>query len=64
MASHGFNHSHTEVVEGVVCAVEMCRYWLLHLPMLDVIAVSVEADVEGVLCLSHILLLAPPALNV
>lgn len=63
MAPHGFNHSHAEVVKGVVCAVKMCCYWLLHPPMQDVAAVSVEADVEGVLCLPHVLLLALPALN-
>ena len=39
-------------------AVEMASYWFLCPLMCDVVAMSIEADVEGVLCLPNILLLA------
>ena len=43
--------------------VEVGCYWFLSTCVLDVTMVTIEADVEGVLCLSHILLLASPSLN-
>ena len=43
--------------------VEVGCYWFLSIRVLDVTMVAIEADVEGVLCLSHILLLASPSPN-
>ena len=44
-------------------AVEMASYWFLCLPVCDAVAMSVEADVEGFLCLSNVLLSALPAFD-
>ena len=44
-------------------AVEMASYWFLCPLVRDVIAMSIEADVEGVLCLSNVLLAALPAID-
>ena len=44
-------------------AVEMASYWFLCPPVCDVVAMTVEADVEGFLCLSNILLTALPAFD-
>ena len=62
-ASHDFKDCDHEIVQGVACAVEMACYWFLCPPMSDVIVMSVEADVEGVHCLSNILLTALPAFD-
>ena len=44
-------------------AVEMASYWFLCPPVCDVVAMSVEADVDGVLCFSNVLLSALPAFD-
>ena len=41
----------------------MASYWFLCPLVRDVVAMSIEADVEGVLCLSNILLSALPAID-
>ena len=41
----------------------MASYWFLCPPVCDVILMSVEADVEGVLCISNALLFALPAFD-
>ena len=43
--------------------VEMASNWFLCPLVCDVVAMSIEADVEGVLCLSNVLLSAFPALD-
>ena len=50
-----------EVVQGVARSVEVGCYWLICAFMFDITSMSIEADVEGVQRLSHILLLASPA---
>ena len=52
--SHDFNDCNPEIVQGM--AVEMASYWFLCSPVCDIVAMSVEANVEGILCLSNILL--------
>ena len=44
-------------------AVEMASYWFLCLLVCDVVAMSIEADVEGVLCFPNVLLAVLPAIN-
>ena len=61
-ASHLLYGHDGKVTQGVSQDVEVGRYWLLSSLVLDVTAVSIEADLEGVLCFSRILLLASPAL--
>ena len=41
----------------------MASYWFLCPPVCDVVSMSVEADVEGVLCLPNVLLSALPAFD-
>ena len=43
--------------------VEVGSYWFLCSILFDVTAVSVEVDMEGILCFSHVLLLASSAFN-
>ena len=62
-ASHDFKDYNPEFVQGVAWAVEMASYWSLCLPVFDVIAMYVEADVEGVLCLPNVLFTALPAFD-
>ena len=62
-ASHNFKDCNPEIVQGVARAVEMASYWFLCPPVFDVIAMSIEADVEGVLCLPNVLLMALPAFD-
>ena len=38
-------------------------HWFLRPPVHDIIAVSIQADVQWVLHLSHVLLMALPAIN-
>ena len=44
-------------------AVEMTSYWFLCPPVCDVVAMSVEADVEGFFFVANVLLLALPAFD-
>ena len=44
-------------------AVEVASYWFLCPLVRDVVAMSIEADVEGVLCLPNVLLSALPAID-
>ena len=62
-ASHLLYGLDGKVTQGESQAVEVGRYWLLSSLVLDVTAVSIEADMEGVLCFSYMLLLASPALD-
>ena len=48
---------------GVSRGVEMGSHWFLELLVANVAAVSIEADMERVLCLPHILQFAFPALD-
>ena len=57
-ASHLFYDQDGEITEGMTRDVEVGIYWFLCSIILDVTAVSIEADVERILCFSHILLLA------
>ena len=56
----GFTASHLlyghvgKVTQGVSWDVEVGCYWLLSSLVLDVTAVSIEVDIEGVLRFSHI----------
>ena len=59
-ASHLLYGHDGKVTQGVSRDVEVGCYWLLSSLVL---AVSIEADMEGVLCFSHVLLLASPALD-
>ena len=57
-ASHLFYDQDGEITQGMPWDVEVGIYWFLCSIILDVTAVSIEADVERILCFSHILLLA------
>ena len=59
-ASHDFKDCNPEIVQGVARAVQMASCWFLCPPVFDVIAMSNEADVEGVLCLPSVLIMALP----
>ena len=63
MTPHAFNCLNAEVTERVASACEMSSYWFLGPPVQDVVAVSIQADVERVLRLAHILFVALPAFN-
>ena len=52
-----------ETVQGVAWAVKMVSYWFLCPPVCNVVSMSIEADVEGVLCFSNVLLSALPAFD-
>ena len=57
MAPHAFNCLDAEVTERVASAGKMSSYRFLGLPVQDVISMSIQdSDVEGVLCLGHIIL--------
>ena len=60
---HPLDHHDREVIYGVSWGVEMGSQWFLKLLVANVTAVSIEADMERVLCLSHILQFAFPALD-
>ena len=62
-ALHLLNHHDGEVVCRVARGVEVGCYWFLEPLVADVTAMSIEADVEGILCFSHVLHLASLALN-
>ena len=62
-SSHYFKDYNPEIIQGVAWAVEMASYWFLCLPMCDAISMSVEADVEGALCFSNVLLSALPTFD-
>ena len=62
-ASHDFKDCNPEIVQGMACAVEMASYWFLCPPVCDVVAMSIETDVEGVMCLPNVLLSALPAFD-
>ena len=62
-ASHLFYDQDGEITEGMTRDVEVGIYWFLCSIILDVTAVSIEADVERILCFSHILLLASSAFD-
>jgi len=62
-ALHLLNHHDGEVVYRVARGVEVGCYWFLELLVADVTAMSIEADVEGILRFSHVLHLASLALN-
>ena len=53
-ALHLLDH-HDGQSSGVARSVEISRYWFL---VADVTTVSIEADMERVMCLSHVLQLA------
>ena len=59
---HLLDHHDREVVCRVAQGVEMGSYWFLE-PLADVTAVSIEVDMERVLCLPHVLQFAYPALD-
>ena len=59
-APHLLYHHDSEVFQRVAWGVS---YWLLSSSILYVTSVSVEVNVEGVLCFSHVLLLASSASN-
>ena len=40
---------------GVVCLVEVCGHWFVQLLCCDVGSVAIQPDMQGILCLSHIL---------
>ena len=54
-ALHLLNHHDGQVICGVAQDVQMGCYWFLEFLVVDVTVMSVEADVERVLCLSHVL---------
>ena len=60
---HPLDHHDREVIYGVSQGVEMGSHWFLQLLVANVAAVSIEADVERVLCLPHVLQFAFPALD-
>ena len=53
-ASHDLKDCNPEIVQGMAWAVEMASYWFLCPLVYDVIVMSVEADVEGVLYLPNV----------
>ena len=61
--SHDFKDCNPEIIHGMAWAVEMASYWFLYLPVCDVVAMSIEADVDGFLCLPNVLLLVLPAFD-
>ena len=63
MAPHAFNCLNAEVTERVASAGEMSSYRFLGPPVQDVISVSIQANVEGVLRLAHVLFMALPAFD-
>ena len=63
MAPHAFNCLDAEVTERVASAGKMSSYRFLGPPVQDVVPMAVQADVEGVLRLAHILLAALPAFD-
>ena len=60
-ASHLFCDQDGEVTQGMSQDVEVGSYWFLC--SVIVTAVSIEADMAGILCFSHILLLASSAFD-
>ena len=46
---HNFKDCNPEVVQGVVRAVKMASFWFLCTPVCDVNAISVDADMMGVI---------------
>ena len=60
---HPLDHHDREVIYGVSRGVEMGSHWFLELLVANVAAVSIEADMERVLCLPHVLQFAFPALD-
>ena len=62
-ASHLFCDQDGEVTQGMSQDVEVGSYWFLCSVTFDVTAVSIEADMAGILCFSHILLLASSAFD-
>ena len=62
-ASHDFKDCNPENVQGMAWAVEMASYWFLCPLVCDVVAMSIETDVEGVMCLPNVLLSALPAFD-
>ena len=62
-ASHNFKDCNPEIVQGMAWAVEMASFWFLCPAVCDVVAMSIEIDVEGFLCLPNILLSALLAFN-
>ena len=59
----GHHDREVEVICGVVWGVEMGSHWFLKLLVADVTVVSIEVDMERVLCLPHVLQFAFPALD-
>ena len=51
---HLLNHHDREVVCRVARGIEMGSYWFLEPLVSDVTAVSIEVDMERVLCLTHV----------
>ena len=60
---HSFDHHDREIIYGVPRGVEMGSHWFLELLVANVTVVSIEADMERVLCLPHVLQFAFPALD-
>ena len=60
---HPFDHHDREVIYGVPWGVEMGSHWFLELLVANVTVVSIEADMERVLCLPHVLQFAFSALD-
>ena len=47
-ASHDFKDCNSKIFQGLAWAVEMASYWFLCPPVCDVVAMSIEADADGV----------------
>jgi len=63
LALHLLSHHDGEIVCRVAWGVEVSCYWFLEPLVMDVTVMSIEADVEAILCFSHVLHLASLALN-
>ena len=60
---HLLDHHDREVICGVAWSVEMGSHWFLKPLVVDVTAIFIEADMESVLCLPHVLQFSFPALD-
>ena len=60
---HPLDYHDREVIYGVSRGVEMGSQWFLEFLVANVTAVSIEADMERVLCLPHVLQFAFLALD-
>ena len=60
---HLLNHHDGVVICGVAWGVEIDGYWFLDPLVADIVAVSIEVDMEWILCLLHVLQFTFPALD-